>query len=72
MKQFILQVPEKKARFFLELINSLGYIKTEEVEDAFAFEIPEEQKQLVKDRIQTAKSSGILSWDEAAKKIKLG
>jgi len=72
MKQYIVQVPESKAGFFVELIQNLGYVKSEEVEDTLVFEIPEAQKEMVRHRIKTAKPSTTLNWDAAQKKIRVG
>ena len=72
MKQFVVQVPENKVRFFVALVQNLGYLKSEEIEDTLAFEIPDAQKEMVRHRIKTAKPSAVLDWDDAQKKIKLG
>jgi len=72
MKQFVIQVPENKASFFKELIHNLGYVKSEEIDDSLAFEIPDSQKELVRQRVKTAKPSGILHWDDAKMKIRIG
>lgn len=59
MKQVIVNVPEKKMDFFLELLNSLGFSQTDDDQD-----IPEEQKELVRLRIKNAKKSDYLNWDD--------
>jgi hypothetical protein len=46
MKQFILEVPDKKVQFFNELIHNLGFVKTHEIGEDKEFEIPEEHKNI--------------------------
>jgi hypothetical protein len=64
MKQVIVNVPDKKMDFFLELLNSLGFSQTEDDQD-----IPEEQKELVRLRIKNAKKSDYLRWDDVKDNI---
>lgn len=64
MKQVIVNVPDKKMDFFLELLNSLGFTQTDDDQD-----IPEEQKELVRARIKNAKRSDYLNWDDVKDKI---
>jgi len=71
MKQFILQVPEQKARFFTELIQSLGFVKTKEINEITSFEVPEEHKKIVRERMKSSHPSELLDWDDALKKIKV-
>lgn len=51
MKQVTLNIPEKKYPFFMELVNSLGFVKKIEVEDdkPTKEEIMEGIKQAVKE-----------------------
>jgi len=71
MKQFVIQVPENKASFFLELIHSLGFSRAEDIEESRDLGIAEEHKELIRDRIATVKDSDFVSWDVASKQIKL-
>lgn len=64
MKQVIVNVPDKKMDFFLELLNSLGFSQTDDDQD-----IPEEQKELVRLRIKNAKKSDYLKWDDVKDNI---
>ena len=45
MKQIILNIPENKFQFFMELVKNLGFVKTADVA------IPEEHKKIVRQRI---------------------
>jgi len=60
MRQVILNIPENKYKFFMELMNSLGFSKAEE------YYIPEEHKTIVRDRIQKYNQdpSRLLEWDD--------
>ncbi len=49
MKQIIVNVPDEKLDFFLELLNSLDFMKTNDDQA-----IPEEQQELVLSRIKNA------------------
>lgn len=59
MKKVTLNIPDSKYAFFMELIASLGFVKTE-VED-----IPESHKEVVRQRMQSANSDEYMSWKEA-------
>jgi hypothetical protein len=67
MKQVIVSVPEKKIKFFLELMNSLGFNSADDVE----VEVPEEHKKLIRNRIKTAGAKSYSDWDKARTRIKL-
>ena len=63
-----LNIEESKAPFLLELLNSLDYVTIDGDEN---FEVPEWHKEIVLERIRTAKPEDYISWDEAKKKLKL-
>ena len=60
MKQVILTIPENKFQFFMELIKNLGFINPTEID------IPEEHKQIVRERIAESDKNPtkILDWEE--------
>lgn len=60
MKQVILNIPESKFQFFMELVKNLGFVKTS------VLEIPEEHKRIVRKRISdsTKNPERLLDWDE--------
>lgn len=63
MKEVTLRIPEKKLSFFLELATQLGFEVTEQTE------LPEEHKELVRERIKTAKLEDMVPWKEARKQF---
>ncbi|MCH8557032.1 MAG: hypothetical protein LAT84_04385 [Balneolia bacterium] len=63
MKEVTLKIPDKKLGFFMELINQLGFEVIDEVE------IPEEHKDIVRNRILTAKPEDAVTWEEAREKL---
>ena len=63
MKEVTLKIPDKKLGFFMELVRQLGLEVTEEVE------IPEEHKEIVRERIKTAKPEEMVPWEEARKQF---
>ncbi len=70
MKQIAVTIPDNKESLFIELLKSLSFVKRiETIED---FVIPEEQKQIVRQRMKASESdpSVLLKWDEVKHKIK--
>lgn len=70
MKQIAVTIPDNKESLFIELLKSISFVKgIETIED---FEIPEEQKQIVRQRIEASETdpSRLLNWDEVKHKIK--
>lgn len=63
-------VPENKLTFFKELVHSLNF-KEIDTEDQLNFDIPEEHKKLVLERIKNAKPENWLRWDEVQDSFKL-
>jgi hypothetical protein len=63
MHEITLKVPEQKIRFFMELIQNLG------IEVIRESEIPEFQKELVRDRIRNSKVENLVPWEEARKQL---
>lgn len=72
MKQYTITIPDNKASSFIDMMKSIGYVKN--IEDSTAIEIPEEHKQIVRERIKKYKNSpeSYLSWDDIEKNIKPG
>jgi Arc/MetJ-type ribon-helix-helix transcriptional regulator len=67
MKEITLKVPDHKIDFILELIEQLGVEVSEEIK------IPEEHKEIVRERIQksNANPERLLNWDEVKDNFKL-
>lgn len=63
MKKVTLKIPDNKLDFFLELVKQLGFEVSEEVE------IPEEHKEIVRERMRTAKVEDMVPWKEARKQL---
>ena len=70
MKQIAVTIPDNKESLFIELMKSISFVK--EIETIEDFEIPEEQKQIVRKRIKASETepSRLLKWDEVKNKIK--
>jgi hypothetical protein len=66
MQQVTLNIPDQQMEFFLQLVNKLGF----EMNKLNEFDIPEEHKTIVRERIRTADSREQLSWKEARKQLK--
>jgi hypothetical protein len=67
MKQVILNIPENKFKFFMELVKNLGFVKATDIS------IPEEQKQEVRRRIAESEKNPerLLDWNDVKNKFKL-
>ena len=66
MQQVTLNIPDQQMEFFLQLVNKLGF----EMNKLNEFDIPEEHKTIVRERIKTSESREQLSWKEARKQLK--
>jgi len=64
MTEITLKIPDTKLNFFMELIQQLGYEAN--INDVH---IPEEHKELVRNRIKTSKKEDFVSWEEARKQF---
>lgn len=71
MKQFTITIPDQEESSFVELMKSVPYITR--LEETTVFDIPEEQKQLVRDRIESYRNSSesYLSLDDLEDKLRL-
>ncbi|PKP46250.1 MAG: hypothetical protein CVT95_07265 [Bacteroidetes bacterium HGW-Bacteroidetes-12] len=67
MKQVILNIPENKFQFFMELVKNLGFVKAAEAS------IPEEHKKIVRQRIADSNKNPerLLDWDDVKNDFKL-
>ncbi|MCF8303257.1 MAG: hypothetical protein K9I94_08285 [Bacteroidales bacterium] len=64
MKTIILEIPEEKYEFFIELFEQLGVEVTDEME------IPEEHKEIVRERIKNSNPDDLIPWKEARKQLR--
>ena len=62
MKQVTLRIPDQKYDEFIELVEEMGI----EIEDS---NITTEQKEIVRERIRTARADEMIPWDEARKQF---
>lgn len=65
MKQITLSVPDEKYEFFVELLQSLGFVSIND------FEIPEAQQKLVLERIKTSTPESLKKWDDVKNQFKI-
>jgi hypothetical protein len=70
MIQIAVTIPENKEALFIEFLKSISFVKGFETLDNFT--IPEEHKQIVRQRIKASEAdpSRLLNWDEVKSKIK--
>lgn len=63
MKEVTLKIPDKKFGFFMKLVKELGFEVYEE------YDITEEHKAIVRERIKTTKPEEMASWEDARKQL---
>jgi len=70
MKQIAVTIPDNKESLFIELLKSISFVK--EIKAIEDFEIPEEQKEIVRQRIKASETdpSRLLEWDAVKSNIK--
>jgi hypothetical protein len=75
MKSFTITIPDSKERLFVAWMKSISFVKKiEAIPDTdVTVDIPEDQKQEVRRRLQKMKDlpETCLTWDEIEHKIKL-
>lgn len=64
LKEVRLKIPDHKYSFFMELVHNLGFVKPED------FDISEEHKAIVKERIKNSKQERLISWQDARKQLR--
>jgi hypothetical protein len=64
MTQFTISIDDNKASIFLEFMKNLSFVKT--IEKVEAFTIPEEHKNIVRERIKKSEKNPkrLLDWDD--------
>ena len=72
MQNLTVKIPDNNLAFFLELVNSLGFVKVEK-QEAPAQVLSKEQIKLVEEERQKVKQNPdyLLDWNEARKSLKL-
>jgi hypothetical protein len=73
MQNLTVKIPDNKLAFFLELVNSLGFVKVEK-QEAPATVLSQEQVKLVEEERKKIMDNPdyLLDWNEARKSLKLG
>lgn len=72
MQNLTVKIPDNKLAFFLELVNSLGFVKVEK-EEAATNVLSQEQINLVEEERRNIKNNPdyLLDWNEVRKSLKL-
>lgn len=71
MKDLTVRIPENKLAFFLELINSLGFVKIDQGESDSSILSKEQIKLIEEERTKIKTNSGyLINWEEARKSLK--
>lgn len=67
MKQVILNIPENKFQFFMELVKNLGFVSATDIS------IPEEHRQEVRKRMAASDKNPerLLDWDDVKNDFEL-
>lgn len=64
MKEIILRIPENKVEFIMELFAHLGIeVSSDE------YIIPDEHKNIVRERIESTTSDNLISWSDARERF---
>jgi hypothetical protein len=71
MKTYSITIPDNKENLFVEWMKSISFVK--KIEVISDIEIPEEQKQLVRQRMKQMEEhpESMMSWEDIENKIKL-
>ena len=71
MKQYTITIPDNAENSFIELMKSISYIKN--IERSNLFDILEEHKQIVRDRIAKYENTpeSYLTWEDIENKMQL-
>jgi hypothetical protein len=64
MREITIKIPEDKFSFFQQLITNLGFDFEVDIQ------IPEEHKEIVRERIKKSKPEDFKSWKEARKQLR--
>lgn len=69
MKQYTITIPDSKVKSFIDMMKSISYVK--KIEDSTAIDIPEEHKNVVRERMKASEKdpSRLLDWDEVKHRI---
>ncbi len=68
MKHFTITIPDNKENIFVDMMKSINYVKN--IEEITSFDIPEEHKQIVRERVKKYSTEIYLDWNDIEKNIK--
>lgn len=71
MKQYTITIPDNMESSFIDMMKNISYVKN--IEDSTIIDIPEEHKNIVRERVKASEKdpSILLDWDKVKHKIKL-
>ena len=73
MARIVIDIPDNKLGFFMELVKNLGFAKVaQESKMSDIMDIPEAHQKLVMDRFNKVRKNPdkLMDWDEAKKTLK--
>ena len=73
MARIVIDIPDSKLSFFMELVKNLGFAKiADETKTSDIMDIPEAHQKLVMDRFNKVRKNPdkLMDWDEAKKTLK--
>jgi hypothetical protein len=67
MKHFTITIPDNKENIFVDMMKSINYVKN--IEESTPIDIPEEHKQIVRERVKQHSTESYLDWNDIEKNI---
>ena len=74
MTQFTISITDNKAKIFLEFMKNLSFVKKiERLDSVESFDIPQEHKTIVRNRIKKSEENPeiLLDWDDVSENFVL-
>ena len=70
MKQVVLNIPDNKFNFFMELVRNFKFVSIEKTtENASEIDIPEWHKEIINDRVKNSKIEDMQNWKDVELKL---
>lgn len=70
MRQIVLNIPDNKFSFFMELIHNFKFIKIENTDEKTSdIEVPDWHKEIINKRIKNSKPEDMLNWKDVELKL---
>lgn len=70
MKTYSITIPDSKEKVFIECMKNLAFVKQIERLNNDA-DIPEEHKEIIRQRIKTTSKKDMLDWDQVKDNFRL-